>query len=232
MKVLCSKDYCGSITLYGDSNTENHHPVQLVKGTYYDVLPTLGGYIICYTKDVIFFSDEKWFNEHFSFSSLHKPFEETEDMVQEGTEATLEGQAIHGDAPTSDEIFSEDTEDPQAELLEVWREVFSINKRALCKLIELGVLKTTKYSCRDAHVGKSDYSEHVIQPWTIWLEYNMNAWDADIVKRILRTKEEAGMTPEEARKLDYQKIIHDAQERIRQLDIEIQSKINKKSNEN
>ena len=47
----------------------------------------------------------------------------------------------------------------------------------------------------------------------------MNAWDADIQKRLLRTKVEPGMTPEEARKLDYQKIIHDAQERIRQLDV-------------
>lgn len=219
MTALCIKDYNGTITLYRDCNTEKHHPICLIKGQQYDVLPTLGGYIIGYTKDVAFFRDEKWFNEYFSFNSLHEPFEETEDMVQEGTEATLDGQAIHGDAPTSDEIFSEDTEDPQAELLEVWREFFSINERVLCKLIELGVLKTAKHSCRDAHVGKSDYSEHIIQPWTIWLEYNMNAWDADIQKRLLRTKAEPGMTLEEARKLDYQKIIHDAQERIRQLDV-------------
>lgn len=219
MTALCIKDYDGTITLYRDCNTEKHHPICLIKGQQYDVLPTLGGYIISYTKDVAFFRDEKWFNEYFSFSSLHGPFEETEDMVQEGTESILDEQAIHGDATTSDEIFSKDTEEPQAGLLEVWGEFFSINDRALCKLIELGVLKTTKHSCRDAHVGKSDYSEHVIQPWTIWLEYNMNAWDADIQKRLLRTKVEPGMTPEEARKLDYQKIIHDAQERIRQLDV-------------
>lgn len=232
MTVLCIKDYDGIITLYRDCNTEKHHPICLIKGQQYDVLPTLGGYIIGYTKDVAFFKDEKWFNEYFSFNSLHEPFKETEDIVQKGTEATLDGQAIYGDVPTSNEIFSEDTEDPQAELLGVCREFFFINERALCKLIELGVLKTVKHSCRDAHVGKSDYSEHVIQPWTIWLEYNMNAWDADIQKRLLRTKAEPGMTPEEARKMDYEKIIHDSQERIRQLDIEIQSKINKKSNEN
>ena len=219
MTALCIKDYDGTMTLYRDCNTEKHHPIHLIKGQQYDVLPTLGGYIIGYTKDVAFFRDEKWFNEYFSFSSLYEPFEGTEDMTQEETEATLDGQAIHGDAPTSDEIFSEDTKDHQAELFEIWREFFSINDRAICRLIELEVLKTTKHSCRDAHVGKSDYSEHVIQPWTIWLEYNMNAWDADIQKRLLRTKVEPGMTPEEARKLDYQKIIHDAQERIRQLDV-------------
>ena len=219
MTALCIKDYDGTITLYRDCNTKKHHPIHLIKGQQYDALPTLGGYIISYTKNVAFFRNEKWFNEYFSFSSLYEPFEGTEDMTQGETEATLDGQAIHGDAPTSDEIFSEDTEDHQAELLEIWREFFSINGRAICRLIELGVLKTTKHSCRDAHVGKSDYSEHVIQPWTIWLEYNMNAWDADIQKRLLRTKVEPGMTPEEARKLDYQKIIHDAQERIRQLDV-------------
>ena len=219
MTALCIKDYDGTMTLYRACNTKKHHPIHLIKGQQYDVLPTLGGYIIGYTKDVAFFRDEKWFNEYFSFSSLYEPFEGTEDMTQEETEATLDGQAIYGDAPTSDEIFSEDTEDHQAELFEIWREFFSINDRAICRLIELGVLKTTKHSCRDAHVGKSDYSEHVIQPWTIWLEYNMNAWDADIQKRLLRTKVEPGMTPEEARKLDYQKIIHDAQERIRQLDV-------------
>lgn len=224
MTALCIKDYDGTMTLYRDCNTEEHHTICLTKGQQYNVLPTLGGYIIL-TKDVALFRNEKWFNEYFSFNSLHEPFKETEGMTQEGTEVLLDEHAIHGNAPTSNETFPEDiedtkdTEDSQVELLEDWREFFSINKRTLYKLIELGVLKTTKHSCRDAHVGKSDYSEHVIQPWTIWLEYNMNAWDADIQKRLLRTKVEPGVTPEEARKLDYQKIIHDAQERIRQLDV-------------
>ena len=53
-------------------------------------------------------------------------------------------------------------------------------------------MKTTEKSCQDYHIGKSDYSTHVIQPWNIWKEYNLNPWDADIVKRILRTKEEPG----------------------------------------
>lgn len=67
---------------------------------------------------------------------------------------------------------------------------------------------------RDYNIGKSDYAKHKIQPWDIWLEYNLNPWDADIIKRVLRTKEGEG------RKLDYEKIIHVCQERIRQLDAE------------
>lgn len=67
---------------------------------------------------------------------------------------------------------------------------------------------------RDYNVGKSDYSKHKIQPWDIWLEYGLNPWDADIVKRVLRIKEG------EDRKLDYEKIIHVCQERIRQLEAE------------
>lgn len=69
-------------------------------------------------------------------------------------------------------------------------------------------------SVRDYNVGKSDYSKHKIQPWDIWLEYGLNPWDADIVKRVLRTKEG------EDRKLDYEKIIHVCKERIRQLEAE------------
>lgn len=67
-------------------------------------------------------------------------------------------------------------------------------------------------SVRDYNAGKSDYSKHRIQPWDIWKEYSLNPWDADIVKRVLRTKEG------EDRKLDYEKIIHVCQERIRQLE--------------
>lgn len=73
---------------------------------------------------------------------------------------------------------------------------------------------------RKGHVGQSNYSQHVIQPWSIWLDYNLNAWDADIVKRVLRTKTEPGLTEKESRKLDYEKIIHICNERIRQLDLE------------
>lgn len=72
-------------------------------------------------------------------------------------------------------------------------------------------------SVRNHNVGKSDYAKHKIQPWDIWIEFQLNPFDADLVKRTLRTKAEGGMTPSEARKLDYEKIIHISSERIRQL---------------
>ena len=71
---------------------------------------------------------------------------------------------------------------------------------------------------RNYNVGKSDYAKHKIQPWDIWKEYNLNPWDADIVKRVLRTKEG------EERSLDYQKIIHICKERIRQIDASEEAK--------
>ena len=75
----------------------------------------------------------------------------------------------------------------------------------------LGILDT---SVRSYNRGASDYSRHIIQPWTIWQDYNLNPWDADIVKRILRTKQG------DSRRLDYEKIIHICEERIRQIDTE------------
>lgn len=64
---------------------------------------------------------------------------------------------------------------------------------------------------RSHNVGESDYAEHAIQPWDIWLEYGLNPWDADIIKRVLRDKEG------NSRAMDYKKIIHVCQERLRQL---------------
>lgn len=75
-----------------------------------------------------------------------------------------------------------------------------------------------KNSVRNYNVGNSDYSKHKIQPWDIWIEYKLNPFDADIVKRILRKKAESGMSEQESRKMDYQKIIHICEERIRQID--------------
>lgn len=65
---------------------------------------------------------------------------------------------------------------------------------------------------RNHNVGNSDYSKHKIQPWDIWIEYKLNPFDADIVKRILRKKKG------DPRRMDYEKIIHICQERIRQID--------------
>ena len=72
----------------------------------------------------------------------------------------------------------------------------------------------TDGSHRDTNVGKSNYSDFKIQVWDIWKDYNLNPFDADIVKRVLRTKEG------DSRIMDYKKIIHVCQERINQLEQE------------
>lgn len=71
--------------------------------------------------------------------------------------------------------------------------------------------------CRSTNIGNSNYSQHIIQPWSIWLDWDLNPWDADIIKRVLRSKEEPGVSMKESRISDYEKIIHICQERIRQL---------------
>ena len=58
------------------------------------------------------------------------------------------------------------------------------------------------------NVGTSDYAKRRIQPWDIWEEYQLDPWDADIVKRVLRTKD--GEDP----RLDYEKIIHICKKKI------------------
>lgn len=76
------------------------------------------------------------------------------------------------------------------------------------KLKHLGIIPSEE---RTYNVGNSDYSKHVIQPWSIWLDWELNPWDADIVKRVLRTKQG------DSRITDYEKIIHICKERVRQL---------------
>ena len=86
-----------------------------------------------------------------------------------------------------------------------------IEKETYQRLRRIGILDT---SVRAYNRGTSDYSQHTIQPWSIWLDYGLNPWDADIVKRILRKKEG------DSRRLDYEKIIHICEERIRQIECE------------
>lgn len=74
---------------------------------------------------------------------------------------------------------------------------------------------STSENVQSYNVGKSDYAKHAIQPWDIWKEYNLNPWDADIVKRVLRSKEG------EPRTVDYEKIIHICKYRIAELSKEV-----------
>ena len=93
-----------------------------------------------------------------------------------------------------------------------------ISDELYAKLEYLGIIDN---GVRNHNVGKSNYSKKTIQPWAVWLDYpELTGWDDDIIKRVLRIKEEEGMSKNEARKMDYEKIIHNCQERIRQIGIE------------
>lgn len=90
----------------------------------------------------------------------------------------------------------------------------TINVKLYNRLKYLGILGDSKV--RNHNVGASNYSsnEHLIQPWTLWLDYpNLTPFDHDILKRVLREK------ATDSRTLDYQKIIHICEERIRQLNL-------------
>ena len=55
------------------------------------------------------------------------------------------------------------------------------------------ILHNSTDKTREYNIGKSNYSKYKIQPWDIWIEYKLNPFDADIVKRVLRHKK---TTPE------------------------------------
>ena len=98
-----------------------------------------------------------------------------------------------------------------------------ISDKLYSELLHLGIINEENQELsgiRTFNVGTSDYSAHIIQPWSIWIDWNLNPWDADIVKRVLRNK--LG----ESRKQDYEKIIHICQERIRQIETSIGTTIN------
>lgn len=96
-----------------------------------------------------------------------------------------------------------------------------ISDKLYSELLRLGIINEENKELSDVrtfNVGTSDYSKHIIQPWSIWIDWNLNPWDADIVKRVLRNK--FG----ESRRQDYEKIIHICQERIRQIETQIVTK--------
>ena len=54
----------------------------------------------------------------------------------------------------------------------------TISRTLYNKLVLFGIIDDT--DVRSDNAGKSDYSKHVIQPWSIIKEYNLNYWDGDI----------------------------------------------------
>lgn len=87
-----------------------------------------------------------------------------------------------------------------------------ISDELYTKLVYLGIISKGSDTTRSYNVGTSNYSAHIIQPWSVWLDWNLNPWDADIIKRVLRTKQGS------SRKEDYEKICHICQECIRQIE--------------
>ncbi len=84
-------------------------------------------------------------------------------------------------------------------------------EKTIKDLERIGVMPTEESTHLNKNVGTSNYAQHMIQPWAIWQDWDLNSFDADIIKRTLRTK--SGQSRIE----DYEKIIHICTERIRQL---------------
>lgn len=112
----------------------------------------------------------------------------------------------------------------EKDTMEQKEEKKEISRKLYDKLEMLGIIDSSQV--RTANEGNSDYAAHTIQPWSIWLDYkDLTPWDADIIKRILRTKDDKSMTPEQQRTMDYNKIIHICRERIRQIQLKENQKL-------
>ena len=100
---------------------------------------------------------------------------------------------------------------PPQSVTKTTEKLMSIDKDFLNLLNYLGLTPSAE---RQHNVGESNYSTHVIQPWSIWLDYpELTSWDHDIIKRVLRSK------ASDSRQMDCEKIIHICEERIRQIEL-------------
>ena len=63
------------------------------------------------------------------------------------------------------------------------------------------------------NVGNSDYYKHRYQPWDAWQDYELDPWDADIVKRIMRHKKGDPIS------LDYEKIKHICDKQLQRIEL-------------
>lgn len=101
----------------------------------------------------------------------------------------------------------------EKQVIEPTTKTITISTTLFNNLVLLGIIPFDADSeqVRSHNVGESNYSDYVIQPYAVWLDWSLNAWDADIVKRICRQKSTESQT------IKYNKIIHICQERLRQL---------------
>ena len=89
--------------------------------------------------------------------------------------------------------------------------------RSGIKIEDIKVENNIKENHRVYNIGSSNYASMKIQPWDVWKDWKLDPWDADIIKRISRTKEIPGKSFEDARIEDYEKIKHICDEKIYQL---------------
>lgn len=87
------------------------------------------------------------------------------------------------------------------------------------RLIELGIIPDPNHfnDIRKNNVGESDYHERLIQPWAIWMDWKLDPWEADIIKRIGRNKSTEDYF------VRFKKIIHICEEKLRQLNTKTNS---------
>lgn len=68
------------------------------------------------------------------------------------------------------------------------------------------------------NIGESDYSEHQIQVWDIVDEYNLDFYEGNILKYLLRRKGKDSDHRNTNRFIDLQKLIHYAQRKMERLE--------------
>jgi hypothetical protein len=123
------------------------------------------------------------------------------------------------DPAVSYAVVVDDHESPFVDVFaEGWEEYFHPVTESPKELgLKFDKGKPASKSHRDRNVGESDYATKEIQPWDIWLAYQLDGFLGDIVKRVLRNKKG------ESKRKDYEKIKHIADELIYQIDIGVRS---------
>lgn len=69
----------------------------------------------------------------------------------------------------------------------------TVNDRHAFSDSEALKVSATKTSARDAQIGGDHYSKHKIQPWDIWEDRSLGAFEGSIIKYILRYKDKNGV---------------------------------------
>ena len=147
--------------------------------------------------------------ETLSKKVVENPRETLNDDEIENAKAALSKDELYEELydERNDNLYEYDYDEECEKMLATYKP-YTISRELYLRLKKLGIIGCND---RNYNIGSSDYSKHIIQPWSIWIDWNLNPWDADIIKRVLRTKST------DNRIMDYEKIIHVCKERIRQL---------------